>query len=228
MKKKFIWTILFTSTLLIASTAPAQRIEATSTVTTSEGTISEFGPQAVVIKTEAGAQPIRYISSETTNYVDENGNPVTIATLKSGLPVTVFYTKVGDTLLATKVMVRTGAAPVRTATTTQVVIPAATTQVVTPMAGVITEFGPENILIKTESSPNPLRYTYGKTTTYVDENGAPVTVETIKSGLPVTVYYTKVGDTLIANKVVVRRSVAVPSPVIEEKTTTTTTTTTRK
>ncbi len=104
----------------------------------------------------------------------------------------------------------------------------------TQSVGTISEFGPETIVIRSETAPEPLRYTYSKTTTYVDETGAPVSIETVKSGLPVTVYYTKTGDRLIASKVIVRKATvvtpAVPvvpakPAVIEKKTTTTTTTT---
>lgn len=97
----------------------------------------------------------------------------------------------------------------------------------TNSVGTISEFNPDTIVIRSEASPEPLRYTYSKTTTYVDEAGAPVTMDTVKSGLPVTVYYTKVGDRLVANRVVVRKTtIATPSAptVIEKKTSTTTTT----
>jgi hypothetical protein len=204
-------SLLFIVTLTTSSVTFSQSIEATATSTTSEGTVSEFGPQGIIIKTAAGTRPVRYISNETTNFVDENGNPIAATLVTSGLPVTVFYTKVGDTLIASKIMVKTGAAaPVRTLETTQVV---------TMSAGTIREFGPEQIILQTESSSTPLPYTYSKTTTYVDESGAPVSIQTVKSGLPVTVYYTKVGNVLVASKVIVRKA-----PLIEEKKTTTTTT----
>ena len=95
----------------------------------------------------------------------------------------------------------------------------------TTSAGTISEFGPETIIIRSETSPEPVRYSYSKTTTYVDETGAPVSIETVKSGLPVTVYYMKVGDRMVASKVVVRKAVVVPAvpTIIEKKTTTTTT-----
>ena len=102
-----------------------------------------------------------------------------------------------------------------------------TTKTITS-AGTISEFSPKAIVIKTETEPNPLSYTYTKTTTYVDETGAPVSMSIVKSGLPVTVYYTKDGDTMVASKVIVRKAVeVVPSTplVVEEKKTTTTTTT---
>jgi hypothetical protein len=42
------------------------------------------------------------------------------------------------------------------------------------------------------------------------------------------VYYTQVGDTLVASKVIVRKTVVAPAPVIETKKTTTTTTETKQ
>jgi hypothetical protein len=95
----------------------------------------------------------------------------------------------------------------------------------TTTIGTVSEFGPETIIIRSETSPEPIRYGYTKTTTYVDEAGVPVSIETVKSGLPVTVYYTKVGDRMLATKVMVRKVVVKPAAVIEEKKTTTTTTT---
>lgn len=102
----------------------------------------------------------------------------------------------------------------------------------TTSAGTVSEFSPDTIVIRSETSPEPLRYSYSKTTTYVDETGAPVSLETVKSGLPVTVSYVREGDRLVASRVIVRRAatttttapVAVPEA-IEKKTTTTTTTT---
>ena len=76
----------------------------------------------------------------------------------------------------------------------------------------------------------PVNYTYTKTTTYVDQSGNPVSVETVKSGLPVTVYYTQDGDKMIASRVVVQTTSthgdASSAPAVETKKTTTTTTTT--
>lgn len=102
-----------------------------------------------------------------------------------------------------------------------------TTTTTTTTAGTISEFGPETIVVKTVKSSKPLRYTYTKTTTYVDEAGAPVSMEVVKSGVPVTVYYVKRGDKMEASKVIVRKVtvVAPPVPPTEVKKTTTTTTT---
>ncbi len=81
------------------------------------------------------------------------------------------------------------------------------TTTVTTSGGIISDFGPERIVIRSETQTEPLTYSYSKTTTYVDEAGNPVSIETVKSGLPVTIHYTKVGDHLVASKVVVRKTV---------------------
>lgn len=98
--------VLFTGTLLTANIIQAQTTVVTETPITSMGTISEFSPQSIIIKTETGATPVSYGYSKTTTYVDESGNPVSITTMKSGQPVTVYYNKSGDALVASKVIVR--------------------------------------------------------------------------------------------------------------------------
>jgi len=99
----------------------------------------------------------------------------------------------------------------------------------TESAGTVSEFSPDTIIIRSETSPEPIRYSYSKTTTYVDDAGNPVSMEVIKSGLPVTVHYVKEGDRVIARRVIVHRSATTTAPAsIEEKKTTTTTTTTGK
>ena len=99
----------------------------------------------------------------------------------------------------------------------------------TQTAGTVSDVRPDTIVVRSETSSSPMSYSSTKTTTYVDDTGAPVSMETVKSGLPVTVYYTSEGDRLIANKVVVRKTTTTTEkPVIEEKRTTTTTTTEKK
>jgi hypothetical protein len=95
----------------------------------------------------------------------------------------------------------------------------------TTSAGTISEFSPETIVVKTDNAAEPVSYSYSKTTTYVDESGNPVSMETVKSGLPVTVYYVKNGDNLVASKVVVRTVVAPQATTLQDSKTTTTTTT---
>jgi hypothetical protein len=102
-----------------------------------------------------------------------------------------------------------------------------TTTSSTTSAGTISEFSPTVITVRSTTSATPVSYSYTKTTTYVDQNGNPVSMETVKSGLPVTVYYTQDGDRMIASKVIVRRTSAptdASTPAVETKKTTTTTT----
>jgi hypothetical protein len=98
----------------------------------------------------------------------------------------------------------------------------------TESAGTISEVNPDTLMIRSETSTSPMKYTYTKKTIYVDERGMPVSVETVKSGLPVTVYYTREGSNMMAEKVVVRKTTTTTSdsPMMEKKQTSTTTTTT--
>ena len=79
----------------------------TTTTVSSQGTISEFTPDSFAIRSSVSATPVRYSYTKTTTYVDENGNPVSMETVKSGVPVTVFYDRNGDQMIASKVVVRT-------------------------------------------------------------------------------------------------------------------------
>lgn len=104
------------------------------------------------------------------------------------------------------------------------------TRTSTETAGTISEMSPDTIVVRTETSSSPMNYSSTKSTTYVDETGAPVSVETVKSGLPVTVYYTREGDRMIAEKVVVRKTTTTTTerPGLQEKRTRTSTTTETK
>lgn len=207
--------------LTLGSLAIAADEVITTTTTNTGGTISEFSPDTLVIRSETSPEPIRYSYTKTTTYVDEAGAPVSLETVKSGLPVTVYYVKQGDRMVANKVIVR----KMKTTTTSAGGVAETTNVSTTNTAGMISEFSPDTIVVRSEGSPQPLRYSYTKTTTYVDEAGAPVSLETVKSGLPVTVYYVKQGDRMIANKVVVRKTktTTTDEPAVIKKTTTTTT-----
>lgn len=101
----FLGVMLCGANMAFAQTAePATT--STTTTTTSAGTVSDFGPDTIVIKTTTSADPVSYSYTKTTTYVDENGNTVSSETVKSGAPVTVYYTKDGDKMVATKVIVR--------------------------------------------------------------------------------------------------------------------------
>jgi hypothetical protein len=99
----------------------------------------------------------------------------------------------------------------------------------TETVGTISEINPDTLVIRSESSPNPVVYTYTKKTNYINQRGEPVSMETVKSGLPVTVYYTSSGNQMIAEKVLVHETTTTRSekqPTMEENKTSTKTTTT--
>jgi len=93
--------------LATASLASAQTTSTTTTSSTqSAGTISQFSPDTIAIRTTTSADPVSYSYSKTTTYVDQDGNPVSMETVKSGLPVTVYYTQDGGRMVASKVVVQ--------------------------------------------------------------------------------------------------------------------------
>jgi len=201
--------------LISAPVAFAQSMVTTSTRTTSVGKVSEFSPTYISVTTPSSSLPIRYTASKTTTYVDENGNTVSRETVRSGAPVTVYYDKQGDELIASKVVVQKSTDVSSDGMTT-------TTQKTTTTEGTVSQFSPNAIAVKTTTSETPVSYTFSKTTTYVDENGNPVSVDVVKSGAPVTVFYDYEGGTPVATKVVVKSASSDPT-LIQKKTTTTTT-----
>lgn len=92
--------------------------------------------------------------------------------------------------------------PVETSTTTTT----STSSAGTVSSGTVTQFSPNAIVVRTTTASDPVSYSYSKTTTYVDENGSPVSVETVRSGQPVTVYYDRNGNQMVATKVVVKKT----------------------
>jgi len=87
--------------------------------------------------------------------------------------------------------------------------------------GTISDLASGALIIQSPTDPQPLPYTYSKTTTYVDEDGNPVAVETLTSGAPVTVYYTTDGTGRVASKVVIKKHTdpVTGTTTIEKKTT---------
>jgi len=81
-----------------------------------------------------------------------------------------------------------------------------TTTKTTNNSGTITEFGSDSFMIKSPSGSAPVTYEYTETTTYVDEAGNPIAMESVKAGVPVTVYFSQSGDRMVATKVVVKKS----------------------
>jgi len=106
------------------------------------------------------------------------------------------------------------------------------TTTVTTTKGAFTEYvpGSETMVVRTETSSAPLRYVVSKQTTIVDESGAPVAIERISPGSPLSIQYTGTGEHLVASRIVVQRPAAVTTepvttaPVATQQDTTTSTT----
>jgi hypothetical protein len=110
---------------------------------------------------------------------------------------------------------------------------AQTTTTVTTTNGAFTEYvpGSETMVVRSESGSSPLRYSVTKQTMIVDEAGAPVAIDRISPGSPLSIQYTGSGDQLVASRVVVQRAAtattavtSVPAGTGQQTNTTTTTT----
>ena len=100
----------------------------------------------------------------------------------------------------------------------EVVEKSSTTTSSTTYSGTVSEISPANstIVVKTETSSAPVSYRYSKTTTWVDSAGNVITSDQARNS-PVTMYYTKDGDSTVVTKVVASK------PSMTKETTTTTT-----
>lgn len=106
------------------------------------------------------------------------------------------------------------------------------TTTVTTTKGAFTEYvpGSETMVVRTETSSAPLRYVVSKQTTIVDASGAPVAIERISPGSPLSIQYTGTGEHLVASRIVVQTPAAVTTepvttaPVATQQETTTSTT----
>ena len=120
-------TITFTSALagiaLSGSIAFAGEVVEKSSTTTSStsysGTVSEISPSnsTIVVKTETSSAPVTYRYTKTTSWVDSAGNAITSEQARNS-PVTMYYTKDGDSTIVTKVVASKPSMTKETTTTT--------------------------------------------------------------------------------------------------------------
>ena len=95
-----------------------------TTVTTTHGAFTEYvpGSETMVVRSEAGASPLRYSVTKQTTIVDDTGAPVAIDRISPGSQLSIQYTGSGDRLVASRVVVQ------RAATSTVTSAPAVTGQ----------------------------------------------------------------------------------------------------
>ena len=101
--------------------ARAQGTTTTSTATTTNGAFTEFVPASkmITVRTETNPAPLRYVVTQQTTIVDENGVPVAVEKISSGSQVVVHYSGTGDQLVASRIVVhKAPVAAERNATTT--------------------------------------------------------------------------------------------------------------
>ncbi len=216
-----------TITLILAAAMPilfpianAQQV-VRETIISANGVVTEYSPDRLVVEGEAALA--RYTFTKTTQYLDEAGNPVQVETIRKGVPVTVHYIQEGPARVASKIVVYNSTSKVSgySDINTTPVKPFET-------AGTVMELADGTIALRTDAKGEPLRYAYSKTTKWVDQDGNVVTSETVKSGTPITVVYTRRGERTEVAKIIVRNAAVLQPAIIEQKTTTTTTTTETK
>jgi hypothetical protein len=169
---------------------------------TSTGTIGEFGANEFALQgpttSSPNATPNNFAFGADTLFLDSLGNTIPRERFfrrGSKVPATVYYTRQPNgNLVANRVVMNDTETSANTAAFVE-------------SSGTITEVSPGILVIEQPgASDTPVRYVNNKTTNYVNENGEPVAPESVKAGTPVKIFYTKVGDTLVASKVEVHRS----------------------
>ena len=96
----------FVTSIALSAVCLADEVVTKTTRTTYAGTVSEFTPsKTIIVRSEAGAEPGNYAVTKETVYVDEAGAPVTVERVTKGSPVTVYYTRDGDRVFASRVVV---------------------------------------------------------------------------------------------------------------------------
>jgi hypothetical protein len=163
------------------------------------GTVRDFtAGEKIVISSNLAPEPLSYSFPLKPEFVDEAGDPVAVATVKTGVPVTIHYVKNGNELQASKVIVRRK-------------LPAVTTTEATVVSGSVREFTPNRqLVIRTENRTSPMTYTFTERTTFVNEDGDPVSADLVTAGQPVTIHYSTVGDAVVAEQIVVRKTTKSP------------------
>lgn len=181
--------------------------------TTYGGTISTFSADGFSLLAAPNGTATNFMMGPNTVFLDSEGRIIPREQFNAQMPATVTYVRSGNQLIATRVVAQ----------------PAAPATPAPFSAGSLTEVSPGILVVKVAgASSTPVQYVNNQTTNYVDQQGNPVAPSSVKPGTPVRVFYTKVGDTLIASKVEVQPATGtgLPIPAVIEATPTSTTTTT--
>lgn len=172
------------------------------------GMIGAFDTNGFSLTGATGGSPTSFLIGPGTTFTDEQGREMP-RTRFSNQNATVYYTRTGNDLVATRVVANSS--------------PSAAAPAPISSAGTIREVSPGVLVIEqAAASSTPVRYVNDQTTNYVNQNGEPVSAESVKAGTPVRVFYTKVGDTLVASRVEVQQGDSgLPKPPVDAEGTTT-------
>jgi hypothetical protein len=108
-----------------------------------------------------------------------------------------------------------------TTTTGSTGVSTSSTSTLSGSGTIVTRPASDYITFRTETSPEPVKYYYSKSTTVVDPEGKTVEISALRPDMPVTYTYTREGDRMVITKVTLTK----PISYYEKKETTTTTTT---
>jgi hypothetical protein len=91
-----------------------------STTTTSAGTITAYTPGSdyITFRSTTDAAPVRYYYTKETTVLDPEGRTVTWSAVRPDLPATVYYTRQGDRMIVSKVVLSKPAVIEKKETTT--------------------------------------------------------------------------------------------------------------
>jgi len=167
--------------------------------------------------------PLNFMYNSKTVFVDESDKSIPWEQMRAGLPVTVNYSTIGEKMLATKVVTtrwmidgaKKEADPADEAgrkrerlaeskkkkdadSATQRAVTAATTG-----GGTIMGFE-QVIAVRPQGSADVVQYVINNSTHYVDTSGQPVSLNLVRTGLPVSIQFVDNGGRKIATRIVLQ------------------------
>ncbi len=144
------------------------------------GTVSAYDAKGLTVLEPITGSMTVYLTNAETSFVDTHDKFVSPDLITQQLPVKVYYTQVGNTVLATKVIVNT----------------ALNTD------GTLIEVSSGVLVIQLSGAPaTPVRFLSTNELKFVDHKGKTVQPQTVKLGAQVRVFYSKTADALVATKV---------------------------
>ena len=72
--------------------------------------------------------------------------------------------------------------------------------------GTVFSVEPKLLSVVMKDNPTPVRFSYDKSTPFLDEKGTAVPMDLVRAELPLTVHYVMEGDRMVASRVVISRS----------------------